>query len=108
YRGLPAGSSLARLLAERRGAVRRRWRPELTVEQILRWADAHLARSGRWPAPTSGSIPGTDENWGAIQQALVHGCRGLPGGTSIPRLLAQARGAPYRKRSHERLTIKQV
>src|SRR5205823_3864337 len=46
---LAGGSSLALLLAEHRG-VRNFWsRPDLTIEQILAWADAHHQRTGRWP-----------------------------------------------------------
>ena len=40
-RGLPGGSSLAQLLAEKRGVRNVQDLPNLTVEQILKWADAH-------------------------------------------------------------------
>src|SRR5262249_44912972 len=83
--------------------------PELTVKQILRWADAHRERTGRWPHMLSGPVadaPG--ESWSAINQALLHGFRGLPRRGSLARVLAESRGAPYRKRSHEPLTLKQV
>jgi len=66
---------------------------ELTVEQILAWADAHYAATGRWPKvapyPVAGSSPG--DTWRNIDQALRTGFRGLPGGTSLARLLAQHR-----------------
>jgi hypothetical protein len=70
-------------------------RVPLTVEQILAWADAHRARTGGWPRIGSGPIadaPG--ENWNAVDTALRVGCRGLPGGDSLPRLLAEHRGTP--------------
>jgi hypothetical protein len=47
-RGLPGGSSLAGLLAERRGIFSRRHRPVPTIDQILAWADVHHERTGRW------------------------------------------------------------
>jgi hypothetical protein len=35
--------------------MRRRW-TRLTVEQILAWADAYKARTGRWPTAGSGRV----------------------------------------------------
>ena len=46
-RGLPKGSSLARLLARRRGARKARSLPVLSVANILAWADAHHRRHGQ-------------------------------------------------------------
>jgi hypothetical protein len=87
-RGLPGGESLALLLARQRGARNTRCRPPVTVEQILAWADAHHSRTGRWPGVLSGPIPeAPDENWSAVNLALVLGYRGLPGGDSLARLL---------------------
>ena len=90
-RGLPGGVTLARLLRARRGASR--VGVVLTEEQVLAWADAHYARTGKWPISTSGRIPGTNENWTAINGALYAGCRGLPGGVSLALLLRARRGA---------------
>ena len=42
FRGLPGGSSLTQLLAERRGSEHERLPPR-TEEQIMAWADAHHA-----------------------------------------------------------------
>ena len=92
-RGLPAGSSLMRLLADRCGARNRNVPPQLSVVQILAWADAHFARHGRWPTATAGTIPETvGESWGAVSHALCAGSRGLPGGSSLACLLAEHRG----------------
>jgi hypothetical protein len=67
-----------------------RRRPPLTVEQILAWADAHYARTGRWPHKGSGPVEGAPgEVWGNINSALSRGHRGLPWGTSLIRLLAR-------------------
>jgi pyrroloquinoline quinone (PQQ) biosynthesis protein C len=92
-RGLPGGSSLTKLLAARRGVRNRGALPKLTEERILAWADAHRARTGRWPKHDSGAIDGSGgETWGAVNSALEHGCRGLPGGSSLFKLLLARRG----------------
>jgi hypothetical protein len=86
-RGLPGGSSLARLLAGRRGLSPGSMKAPLTLLQIVRWAEAHRLATGRWPTPGSGAVAGTaNENWGAINQALRRGDRGLPGGLTLNRL----------------------
>ena len=92
-RGLRGGYSLARLLADRRGVRNVTALPPLTEEQVLAWADAHRARTGRWPAIRSGPIPeAPGETWQGVQNALRLGLRGLPGGSSLARLLARERG----------------
>jgi hypothetical protein len=94
WRGLPGGNSLFRLLVDRRGWAIPKRRPELTVAQILAWADAHRAAHGRWPVEHSGAVdaaPG--ETWNGISQALARGGRGLPGRSSLARLLAEHRNA---------------
>jgi hypothetical protein len=91
YRGLPAGSSLARLLKDHRGRPHKHERPPLTEEAILAWADAWHRRAGRWPGVLSGEIPGTGgEVWKRVNYALYIGLRGLPGGDSLKRLLKRA------------------
>jgi hypothetical protein len=96
-RGLPGGSSLARLLAQHRGIRNRKQLPPLAEEQILAWADAHHQRTGRWPHAKAGSIPeAPGETWTAVQMALRNGLRGLPGGSSLALLLAAQRGARNR------------
>jgi hypothetical protein len=94
-RGLPGGSSLVRLLAAARGVRNRKGLPPLTVPQILRWADTYHRRSGTWPhcKTKPGGISGTNgETWLAVDTALRVGQRGLPGGSSLPQLLAEHRG----------------
>jgi hypothetical protein len=62
----------------------------LSVAQILRWADAHHERTGRWPGAHSGPVAGAaGERWGSIESALRFGWRGLPGGDSVARLLVR-------------------
>jgi hypothetical protein len=92
-RKLPGDSSLAQLLARRRGARNSSRLPRLSVHQILIWADAHCRRTGRWPTDRTGDIPeARGETWGAVQAALQFGRRGLPGGDTLARLLARERG----------------
>jgi hypothetical protein len=85
YRGLKGGSSLHLLLELGRSTPRRR----LTLELIVSWADAHHAATGRWPGAGSGVIAAApDETWSRINSALWMGCRGLPAGMSLKKLLA--------------------
>jgi hypothetical protein len=76
----------------------RRRHPPLTAAQILRWADAHRQRTGRWPTAGSGPVgAGAAETWLAVNSALRCGFRGLPGGDSLSRLLRRAHGLPERR-----------
>jgi hypothetical protein len=89
-RGLPAGSSVSRLLVEHRGRRHRRHLPDLTIPQILDWIHAFHARTGRWPAERSGAIPEfPGETWSAVDRALSKGKRGLSGGVSLSGFLKQ-------------------
>src|SRR5438270_444564 len=75
----------------------KRW-PDLAVEQILSWADAHRARTGAWPTADSGFIPEAPrEKWANINAGLRLGLRGLSPGSSLARLLAYHRGVRNRK-----------
>jgi hypothetical protein len=92
--GFPGGSSLRQFLTEWRGeSIQFPHEPErkLTVAQILLWADEHFARHRRWPASRSGRRPKLDETWRNINLALIHGRRGLAGGSSLARLLEEHR-----------------
>jgi|SRR5262245_4112932 len=96
-RGLPGGSSLARLLAQQRGVRNPKALPPLTVRQILAWADAFRARTGQWPTRDGSpqDIEGTAvERWHNVDAALRNGLRGLPGRSSLAQLLARHRGVP--------------
>jgi hypothetical protein len=90
-RGLNAGSSLARLLARRRGVRNTHALPVLNVAQVLRWCDAHRRRTGKWPTTHGGVIPRSGgETWGSIRTALRYGRRGLPQ-TTLANLLREHR-----------------
>ena len=88
-RGLSGGSSLSKLLRQYRG-VRPIRRASLSVEQILEWAQSYRSRCGRCPVITSGEIPEADAlTWTAVDLALRNGLRGLPGGTTLSRILRE-------------------
>jgi hypothetical protein len=97
-RGLDGGSSLAQLLAQKRGARNIQDLSPLTEAQILAWSDAHHERTGAWPTAKSGRIAGRTEHWQNINNALQQGRRGLPGGSSLARLLAAERGVRNARR----------
>jgi len=87
-RGLPGGLSLPRLISAHRKGARRHYRPALEVKQIIRWAAEHLDRFGYLPTAETGSVSGQSGlTWGAVDLALRSGLRGLPGGTSLSRVL---------------------
>ena len=67
-RGLPGGSSLPQLLAERRRVRNPKQLPALQQKQILAWADAHYQRTGAWPTRKSGAVAEAEhgETWAAI------------------------------------------
>lgn len=91
-RGLPGGNSLAQLLAARRGVRNHLRLPRLATKQIAAWAGAHRDREGEWPTVRSGPVPeAPGETWKGINVALFKGLRGLPGGSSLPRLLRTLR-----------------
>jgi hypothetical protein len=100
--GLLGGSSLARLLADERRLSLPRPRSPLSVERILAWADRHHARNGSWPTLRSGPVSSSSgEWWWQVDTALREGGRGLPGGSSLHRVLAEHRPAPRRALSLE-------
>jgi hypothetical protein len=92
-RGLPGGLSVARMLQRHRGVSDRRVREPVTIEQVLRWADAHHLATGQWPACDSGVVAGGPNGltWRAVCAALTRGGRGLPRGWTLCRLLAEKR-----------------
>lgn len=107
-RGLPGGSSLAKLLGEQRGKRNRSELPRLSIQLILEWADAHQRRTCEWPTRKSGTIEDAPhDTWPVIDTCLSRGSRGLPGGSSLPKLLAQHRGVRNRH-ALPPLTITQI
>ena len=106
-RGLPGGSSLAQLLAKHRNRRNLAAMPPLSMPQVLAWADAYHHRKGQWPNKDSGPVAEAPvENWNTINAALRIGRRGLPGGTTLAKLLAQCRG--YQPAHKDRLSTRQI
>ena len=98
-RGLTSGISLTQFLVKHREKTPYSSAPALCITQILTWARAYHAQTGRWPtSQRSGKIPGTDESWAAINTALKKGSRGLPGDDTLAALLARECG--YRNVQH--------
>ena len=103
-RSLPGGSSLTRLLAEHRGTRNPSSLPDLSITQIVAWADAHHAATGKWPHSNSGAVRGAPgESWNTINEALRGGRRGLPGGLSLSRLLDEHRPKRSRRLTRQKI-----
>jgi hypothetical protein len=93
-RGITTSSSLAQLLAAKRGVRNQMGLSGLTEDKVLQWADAHRERNGDWPRKDSGPIldaPG--ETWIRVDGNLREGTRGFPGGSSLSQFLAEHRDA---------------
>jgi hypothetical protein len=102
-RGLRGRETLAGLLARRRGRRNRQEPPDLSAGQILALAEAHHTLFGVWPTLHAGPVGSTGETWTSIDKALRNGTRGLPGGSSLFRLLKgsgkfQGSCTPFRRR----------
>lgn len=91
-RGYPGGDSLPRFLHRELGVVNRLASPRLSIRRILRWVDEHKIRFGSFPTIHDKRAPSPGESWLAINASLERGSRGLPGGSSLPKLLAEHRG----------------
>ena len=92
-RGLSGGSSLVRLLEKERGVINRMNLLDLTEERILELCDEYYNKhNNKYPKVRSGIIEGTNETWINIDSSLSRGGRGLPGGSSLHKLLKKYRG----------------
>lgn len=74
--------------------VRKGWntrRPKLSVESILADVERYIHLHGRTPSCLEGNtVPNKpDESWSNYDQNLRRGKRGLPGGNSLPRIIAE-------------------
>lgn len=99
-RSLPGGSSLAGLLKEYKPPYPECGR-KLNERLILRWAGEFFKRVGYWPTRRSAYTDSSRrEKWAIIDQSLVNGYRGLPGNSSLAKLINKRRGrvkAPRKK-----------
>jgi len=107
-RGLKAGSSLGRLLAERRNASNRTNTMPLNEQIVLAWADAHFAQHKTWPNRKSGLVEGTTERWDNVDQLLRLGLRGLKKSGSLTALLARRRGVERHHSVRKPLTEQKI
>src|SRR5260370_39692851 len=81
----------------RRRRLRQR-KQQLSVERILLWSDYEFEQTGHWPRCNDGQVYyDRNERWGSINSALRSGLRGLPGGSSLAKLLAAERGVRNRR-----------
>ncbi|MCI0364830.1 MAG: hypothetical protein L0219_13205 [Phycisphaerales bacterium] len=95
-RNLRGKSSLERLLESRYQPPFAGCGQRLSVKKILGWAEDFRRRVGRWPTKHSAYVhppPRRGERWSTIDLALREGLRGLPGGSSLQKLL---RKPPHR------------
>jgi hypothetical protein len=61
---------------------------QITEKEIIRWAKEHHATTGRWPGCMEQvMVEESGLTWRRIDSALRLGLRGLPGGSSLCRLL---------------------
>lgn len=99
-RGMAGGSSLPAFLNNHRGLFRGKSRRPRTIresgrlhiEKIVTWGRTHRRKTGAWPNRASGPVVGTRGlTWSAIDAALKRGNRGLTGGSSLAKLVAQKR-----------------
>lgn len=78
--GLPSGAYLGEFLIRNLGIRHPRHNPDITLDQVRKWAVAHHERTGRWPSSKRRDpIPESPgDNWERIRVALRDGYRGLP------------------------------
>jgi len=92
-RGLSGGPSLADLLADNGLLCRRTRGLSFSEDRILEWADSYHAQHGVWPQASSGPIPESKRaTWTRVDRSLRLGFYGLPGGSSLTKLLERCRG----------------
>jgi len=71
-RGLPGGSSLAKLLAKKQGLRNPAELPPLTEAEILRLADLHFQGTGKYPFYKDGRVADAlGETWAAFDMACI-------------------------------------
>jgi len=87
-RGLQGGSSISKLLEERGLVVNLQSKSRhISIDQIVTAAQDWKRNTGKRPGQLSGIDPVLGRTWGAVNLALSVGCSGLPGGSSLAKLL---------------------
>ena len=90
-RGIQRKITLSALLHETKRKRNRFQAENLSEKQILQWIDDYYKAHGNYPKHNFGTIKGTLETWSSVDNALQKGTRGLPGGSSITKLLSKHR-----------------
>lgn len=104
-RGLPGGTSIAKVRTEECGVEHRHGLALLTEELIWAAAQRFNARTGQWPTSASGDATedfGHKRTWGGVDASLRLGGRGLPGGSALGQLLRAHGVTPKRGRKPKR------
>lgn len=100
YYGLPGGSSLAKLIEARTGKKRPDNRPlsaiQLTEDMIYERMKAFKSLRGFWPGVNKRHDPTDLGSWPALADALKHGYRGLPGGSSLEQVWKSRENQEFR------------
>ena len=86
-RGLPKGLSVEKVLFDELGVVGVRAGKKLTEQRVLTFALMHYEETGSYPTESSDWILDGKDSWPTISFALNQGLRGLPGGSSLAKLL---------------------
>ncbi len=91
YRGLPGGTTVSKFISEHFHNDRNRINlPSLSEEDILNWAEQYKVEFGRYPTMREGQVKYFTQGrltWCAVNACLDKGLRGLPGGTTLSRLI---------------------
>jgi hypothetical protein len=86
-RGLPKGLSIEKVLFDELGVIGVRSGKQLTEQRVHSLALMHYEKIGSYPTESSDWILEGKDSWPAISFALNYGFRGLPGGSSLAKLL---------------------
>lgn len=101
-RGMPGGSSLHKFLVEQGFAKPIPTKPRLSNSVIRRSVLKYTrANSGKMPTIRSGDATpyfGYPDTWKSVHQALAHGYRGMPGGSSLSKFLSNHGFKPHKPR----------
>ncbi len=103
-RGLGGGESISSVCQDL--GIRNR-RTNLTEQMIIDAAKKHIERTGNIPTAKSPGAEidfGYPETWMAVNGAIMKGCRGMPGGESLYKLLKRC-GVRHEKPKLTRLKI---
>jgi len=93
---LPGGSCLRDVLRDERDVWDARGSRTLSIELVLKWAEDHRLRTGRWPVTLSGPVIGRPgEVWANIDVAIRNARRGFKKKSSLSRILTDHFGARY-------------